>query len=93
MTNCVIVIIITVIKNSNNNILLKKRILDCPKVPLCETGFEPGASEFPTYLPIPKPYVKGNEKAIFQLQLLIRYVNQWDLKIVNLIIFQTFVYK
>ena len=41
------------IKNSTNNILLKKRkkkIQDCPKDTLFQTGFEPATFEFPTYL-------------------------------------------
>ena len=43
-----------VIKNSNNNIYLKKKekkIRDCPKDTLFQTGFEPATFEFHTYLP------------------------------------------
>ena len=46
------IIIIIVIKKSITNILLKneKKFLDYPKVTSFETGFEPGTSEFFTYL-------------------------------------------
>ena len=43
-----------VIKNRINNILLKKKekkIRDCPKDTLFQTGFEPATFEFSTYLP------------------------------------------
>ena len=43
-----------VIKNINNNILSKKKgkkIRDCSKDTLFQTGFKPATFEFPTYLP------------------------------------------